>query len=415
MREDLVGETLNGKLRVLSCLGEGGAGQVFEVEHTLTRHRHALKVLRPELCQSSSAVARLVREAGTASHLDLPFVAQTFDAGRLEDGRAFVLFELVNGETLASLVERRGPLPASEAVALLARVAEALDAVHARGVVHRDIKPANVMVAEQSPSLAQPEIKLLDFGVAKILDDESGRVTATGAVLGTPLYMAPEQAHTDIEVSAAADRYALAHVAFFMLAGEAYFERHAGRGLMPLISAVGRGLDLPPTAVAAARGVSLPRSFNGWFERATLPDPSGRFSSSAEMIEALSRALDGRSTTRHRRGLLALAAAVMTLPIVFVALPSRERARPSEPTAEAETAAEAEAAGSSQTPLVLPSSEITPPRVETSKPNQTYTSVSASTPAASAEPSIVTTTAPASARPSAHTARSATKPRDSIW
>src|SRR5512146_2129661 len=126
---DLVGQTLLGKLRVVRRIGEGASGVVYEVEHLLTKHRRALKVLRPELSQSGEAVARLVREAGAAGRVESPFVAETFDVGRLPDGSPYLLLELLEGRSLRAELDRRGRLPPAEAARLGALVCQGLEAV----------------------------------------------------------------------------------------------------------------------------------------------------------------------------------------------------------------------------------------------------------------------------------------------
>ena len=222
--DDLAGQTLLGKLRVIRRLGAGGMGVVYEVEHLLTRHRRALKVIRPELSSSVEGVARLVREAGVAGRLESPFVVETYDVGRLDDGSTYILMELLEGRSLRALLSEEGPLDGARAARLVAGVCEGLEAVHAAGIIHRDIKPENLFFATGDDGIQR--VKILDFGIMKLeegMTDTFGALTRAGSAAYTPSYMAPEQADEGVALDGRVDVYALGVVLYEALSGQRPF------------------------------------------------------------------------------------------------------------------------------------------------------------------------------------------------
>jgi serine/threonine-protein kinase len=199
---------------VRRCLKIGGMAVVYEAVHRVTRRPSALKVLLPEVLAEQGMRARFAIEARIPSEIDCEHVVEVLDAG-VDDatGATFLVMELLRGDDLETVLRRRGRLPAEEALALLRQAAQALDQVHAARVVHRDLKPSNLFLCE-AKSVA-PVLKVLDFGIAKILDGSA----LTTRNLGTPVYMSPEQVRGDGDVDGAADVYALGHIAFTLLAG----------------------------------------------------------------------------------------------------------------------------------------------------------------------------------------------------
>ena len=166
---------------------------MWEVEHTLTHHRRAMKVLHDRYALTPEVIERFLREASAAGRIGNPHIVETFDAGQLEDGTHYLLMELLHGQSLASAL--RGALAPTpvEAVAWLRQACLGLAAAHAAGVVHRDLKPDNLFVTRDAEG--RPFLKVLDFGVSKfdVLSGDGPRLTREGSTLGTPMYMAPEQ------------------------------------------------------------------------------------------------------------------------------------------------------------------------------------------------------------------------------
>jgi serine/threonine-protein kinase len=208
---------LVGGYRVEKLLSEGAMGRVYAAVQPEIGKRVAIKVLNAEQA-TADVVARFVDEARAVNRIGHPNVVDIFSLGRLADGSIFLAMELLAGESLADRITR-GPMPLAEARAILDQLALALEAVHEHGIVHRDLKPANVFLAERFGEHAH--VKLLDFGVAKLGDDERER-SEVGLVVGTPRYLSPEQAR-GLAVDHRADIYALGGIAFELLTGRTAF------------------------------------------------------------------------------------------------------------------------------------------------------------------------------------------------
>jgi serine/threonine protein kinase len=208
-----------GPYRVLQVLGEGGMGMVFVAEDA-QRQRIALKVMRPALASHQSARQRFLREARAASLVKHPHIISLHDVGEAK-GVPYLAMPLLEGESLHVRLHRSaGPLPLGEAVTIARQMAEGLAAAHAASLIHRDIKPANIWLegCPTSPDLSSPVgVKLLDFGLVRMANEESN-LTGTGTVLGTPSYMAPEQARA-LKVDARADLFSLGCILYEMTTG----------------------------------------------------------------------------------------------------------------------------------------------------------------------------------------------------
>jgi serine/threonine protein kinase len=202
--------------RVERLIGFGGMGAVYEVEHLRLQKRFAAKVLRPEYSRDATALARFEREAVAASRIHHPNIVEVVNLDETPEGRVFIVEELLVGFDLTHLT-RAGPLPLGLAVSVGITVARALQAAHAVGIVHRDLKPANIFLARRAGHV---EVKVLDFGISKILGEaERAALTDTGGFVGTPLYMAPEQAKEGGVIDARTDVYALGVILYELLAG----------------------------------------------------------------------------------------------------------------------------------------------------------------------------------------------------
>lgn len=218
---DLVGSVIADRYRIVSRLGEGGMGTVFLAEHVKIGRKSAVKVVKPDMAADPDALARFIREATNASKIEHPNVANIHDFGELEDGRLYLAMEFVEGESLAALLHRDGPVAPYRAAQIVTQVAAGLQAAHDLGIVHRDLKPENIMLARHKDG--SDKVKLVDFGIAKSHADAGQKVTRTGVLIGTPAYMSPEQVAGG-EVNGASDQFALACSTFEMLTGVLPFE-----------------------------------------------------------------------------------------------------------------------------------------------------------------------------------------------
>jgi serine/threonine protein kinase len=229
----LIGQTLRGTYRILSVLDQGGMGLVFEAQHVRLRRRVAVKVLARHLIRDEQALSRFNREAEIIAQLDHPHIVQILDFDTTEQGEPYIVMELLKGESLSDRLERDGCLPIWDAARIAHQVASGLFAAHQAEIVHRDLKPANIFLTETIGEGTR--VKLLDFGISKRLG--VGRsLTGEFDVLGTPDYMAPEQAlGRTASVNQRGDQYALAVIAFEMLSGQTPF---SGTDLMEVLQKV---------------------------------------------------------------------------------------------------------------------------------------------------------------------------------
>ncbi|MBI4953661.1 MAG: serine/threonine protein kinase [Myxococcales bacterium] len=276
---------------VVRALSQGAMGAVYEVEHSETRGRAALKVLLPSLVGSEELRARFKREAMIGANIRSEHVVRTFDAGVDPSTQApCLVMELLEGEDLEQALLARRRFAPSEVVTFLYHAALALDRAHALGVVHRDLKPGNLFLTRGDDG--SPRVKVLDFGIAKVVAEEGAALRTTHSV-GTPLYMSPEQILGEGTLGPAADRYALAQVAFALLAGRPYWAPESSRttSLLPLLGTMAQGPREAATERARAAGVELPAPLDPWFARACAVDPGARFGSALELVLDLARAL----------------------------------------------------------------------------------------------------------------------------
>jgi hypothetical protein len=220
----MIGQTV-GSYRIIGVLGRGGIGVVYTAEHNLIGRRAAVKVLNSHYSQDEPMVQRFFNEARASSLIKHPGIVDVFDFGYTEDGAAYIIMELLEGESLAARLARDHKLAPPLALAILRRLATALAAAHRNGMIHRDLKPDNVFLAAHPEDALGFEVKVLDFGVAKLMrPGRAARVTESGALLGTPLYMSPEQCRGAENVDRRSDVYSLGCIAYEMLTGRPPFE-----------------------------------------------------------------------------------------------------------------------------------------------------------------------------------------------
>lgn len=269
---DLVGQVLSRRFRIRRVMGVGGMAAVYEAEDLASGRPGALKLLKPRYVQSSEAVERLIREASAAGRIASPHIVETIDAGRLDTGRPFVFMELLYGESLDRTLVQRGRLPLDEALALATQAASGLAAAHAAGVLHRDIKPANLFLVQG----ARRFLKILDFGVSKLLTTNLATLTREGHPLGTFSYMPPEQMMGAKHVDARADVFSLGVVLYECVLGVRPF---AANGLVRLTLQMTKNEYTRPTELLP----ELPPSFDALIARALRPDPRERHRSMQEL------------------------------------------------------------------------------------------------------------------------------------
>jgi serine/threonine-protein kinase len=268
-------ERFLGRYEILGELGRGGMGTVHEARHTLLGKTVAIKVLLPHLAQDPDQVARFMREARAAANLDHPHIVQVFDVDQAGDVHFFAM-ERIAGETLRARLLARCPLPADETLRIAGQVADALAFAHARGIVHRDLKPANIMLDERG------QVKVMDFGIAAAAGNET--LTITGQVLGTPKYMAPEQARGEL-VDGRSDLFSLGMTMCEMLAGRTPLD---GKDV---VSVVGMLLHHEPFVLGLPADV--PADVRAIVIRLTQKQRDARYPTAAALTQDLARAARG--------------------------------------------------------------------------------------------------------------------------
>lgn len=270
------GMLVGSNVRLKSVLGRGGMGSIWLAEHLSLEIDVAVKFLSPELASLPEAKARFEREAATVAQLKNPHVVKIFDRGVTPDGLPYIVMELLEGEDLARHIDRLGPLPLEEVALVVYQVSRALSGAHAMGMVHRDIKPDNIFLIDADGELF---VKVLDFGIAKRIQDRVLNVTSETSMMGTPHYMSPEQIVSPRDVDFRSDCWALAAVAYTALTGRVPFD---GETMGALCVAVNAGEFEPVTRWRP----SLPPALDRWFERAFQRDPAARFASIQDMATA---------------------------------------------------------------------------------------------------------------------------------
>lgn len=286
------GAVFGGRYRIVRLIKSGGMGAVYEAVHLETERRRALKVMHPHLFQSDEMRERFKREARIASQVESEFIVDVSDAGIDEATHTpFMVMELLSGEDLEQRLKRLGRLSPDEALTYLRQAATALDKTHAKSIVHRDLKPENVFLSVRDDG--SPRVKILDFGVAKLVASNGGTVAGGTSILGTPIYMAPEQFRMERKLSPAVDLYALGMMAFTLLVGKAYWsiESREAPDVIAFVMVAVQGPAESAVARAARWGVTLPPAFDTWFSKAAAPIAAHRFSSASEMIRELGAAL----------------------------------------------------------------------------------------------------------------------------
>jgi serine/threonine protein kinase len=285
------GTVVGGDYMVVRPLRRGTAGALYVAEQLSTSHPRALKVLRREYVADETLYKRFEREAQMAAKIPSEHVVQIIASGVDERMQVpWIAMELLEGQNLGDHVEESGPLSKENVLQILEQLCHAIAAAHKIGIVHRDLKPANIFLSEARRVGAQKMVKVLDFGVARVLTES---LTLRGGSLGTPSWMSPEQARGE-SATPSTDVWAIGLIVFYMLTGRVFW-RASGR--VDAETAVMNEIANEPVPIASARAIELgvgdlvPRGFNEWFAQCVARSPSDRFVNAAAAYAALSLSL----------------------------------------------------------------------------------------------------------------------------
>jgi serine/threonine-protein kinase len=282
------GDIIDGKYRIVRLLGEGGMGAVYEGENTRIHRRVAIKVLHANVAEQGEAVARFEREAQAAGRIGSEHIVEVLDLGTLPSGDRYLVMEYLDGEGLGSRIKARGRLTAHELSPIAFQLMEGLASAHGAGIIHRDLKPDNVFLLRARGGKAD-FVKLLDFGISKFsaLSGDSGfSMTRTGAVMGTPYYMAPEQAKGSRDLDHRVDIYATGVILYEALTGQVPFNADTFNELLFKIV-----LEEPKPLEHVEP--SIDRGFAAIVSKAMARDPAHRFQSASEMQNAIAMWANG--------------------------------------------------------------------------------------------------------------------------
>jgi serine/threonine protein kinase len=281
-----VGTTIAGKYHLDRLLGKGGMGAVYQATHTGIDRKFALKLMHELADQAPDSEARFEREARAAGRIGHPNIVDVFDFGRTEEGAPYIVMELCEGESLAERIVR-GPLPSQEACEVAVEMLRALEAAHEAGIVHRDIKPANVFLVVDANG--KRSVKVLDFGIAKFVEGDV-TLTHTGAVIGSPLYMAPEQVLAEKDVDAQVDVWSVGATLYEMVTGVTPHKAPSHAAV------IARIVTVPAVSMRTHREDIDPQ-LDAIVLRALSIDKTQRFATAAAMRVAIDNYLSGSANT----------------------------------------------------------------------------------------------------------------------
>jgi eukaryotic-like serine/threonine-protein kinase len=267
-----------GQYQLKETLGAGGMGTVYLAEHRLLKRPCAIKLIRPDMVGSPLHLARFEREVMAMARLTHWNTVEIYDYGHTADGTFYYVMEYLPGPNLEQLVRQHGPLAPGRAVGLLRQVCAALREAHAQGLIHRDIKPSNILVTQRAG--VGEVVKLLDFGLVQDLGEAGDKLTAAGLIVGTPLYMSPEQAGGAAALDGRADLYSLGAVAYFLVTGRPPF---ADRPVLQVLNAHLSEPPVPPSQLRAG----LPADLEAVILRCLSKEPARRFADVDQLDQAL--------------------------------------------------------------------------------------------------------------------------------
>jgi serine/threonine protein kinase len=286
---------VGGKYQLVKLIGRGGMGSVWEARHVSLGTPSAIKFIEAEYANSAEARSRFDKEAKAAATIQSKHAIQIYDHGVTDDGKPYIVMELLTGEPLDKRIERLGQLTLQDTAKILQQVSRGLARAHERGIIHRDLKPENIFIVRNTDD-DEEVAKVLDFGIAKIQNSPHSpgitSSTKTGAVLGTPFYMSPEQARGLRNVDHRTDVWSLGVIAFKCITGRLPFDGESVGDLLVKICTA-------PIPIPSHSVPGLPQAFDTWFMRALEREPERRFSSVTELSEHLAFAagIGGRGAT----------------------------------------------------------------------------------------------------------------------
>lgn len=277
--DDLTGTVIDGRYRVEQLIGRGGMGSVYSGRHVVVGKRVALKILKPGLERSEDVLSRFVREAQAANSVKSAHIAEVFDFGQLPSGHFYAAMELLEGKSLSEAMRTR-LLSRDQMLYVFTQIAETLAETHEAGIIHRDLKPENVFLT-RDPGSTNPAlmyVKILDFGVAKLVGAADGGLTQSGVILGTPYYMAPEQARGEA-IDHRVDIYSLGVVMFHAFTGRLPFTADSAVGVLTK-----HAIDPPPRPSSVSR---VDPGVERLILRCLEKQPGGRHASMREVADEL--------------------------------------------------------------------------------------------------------------------------------
>jgi eukaryotic-like serine/threonine-protein kinase len=288
----MIGEQF-GNYRSVALLGEGGMGAVYLAEHPGIGRRVAVKVLHKNYTRDEHLLARFLNEARAANAIRHPNIIEILDSGMMTDGTPFLVMELLEGDSLGTRLRNQGPLPIAIAVDFAYQTASALGAAHAKGIVHRDLKPDNLFVVSDPHDATRERIKVLDFGIAKLQQGSTADSvkTRTGTLMGTPIYMSPEQCRGTRSVDHRSDIYSLGVIFYEMLVGQPPF---VSEGFGELVN---MHLNVPP-ASARSKRPEIPLALDALVLKMLGKNPEDRYADMAEVQGALKASGGSQFTVR---------------------------------------------------------------------------------------------------------------------
>ncbi|MCB9586856.1 MAG: protein kinase [Polyangiaceae bacterium] len=283
------GDIIDGKYRIVRLLGEGGMGAVYEGENTRIHRRVAIKVLHSGVAENADAVQRFEREAQAAGRIGSQHIVEVLDLGDLPDGDRYMVMEFMDGDSLSDRIRKVGRLTPEQIYPIAYQLLEGLQAAHSAGIIHRDLKPDNVFVLTSHAGQTD-FVKILDFGISKFsaLGNESGfSMTRTGAVMGTPYYMSPEQAKGAKGMDQRADLYSVGVILYECATGQVPFNADTFNELLFKIV-----LEEPPPLEQLVPEID--RGFAEIIRRAMAREPAHRFQTAKEFQSAIEGWASGR-------------------------------------------------------------------------------------------------------------------------
>lgn len=280
--DDLIGELIGERYLITDLISHGGMGSVYLASDVRLPQQFAVKVLKDQMSPDPAVISRFRQEAEAVCRINHDRVARVFDFGFMEDGRAYIIMEYAAGVTLADVIDERAPLSVTDAAKITLMIAEGLEAAHRLGIIHRDLKPENVMVLDDPGGSMR--IKVLDFGIAKLIDADAGKgYTQPGFVIGTPIWMSPEQLRGDT-LDARSDVYSLALLSYAMLTKQRPFV-----GETEQVEMLARLAATPRTLAEVAPQISWAPALQAIFDRTLSREIDDRPSSALSFAEAMTK------------------------------------------------------------------------------------------------------------------------------